>query len=83
MSEKMDYKDVARFECSDCGASYHAKMVERGGRWEIGERVKAPPAGTKVRHQRMLCGDCQGKGGPGDQLNEILRRQRGGNPFGL
>ena len=71
-----DYRDVARFECSDCGLSYHARIVERSGGYEIGEKLPAPPAGVQVRKQRMLCGDCQGKGGKGDQLNEILRSQR-------
>ena len=68
---------LAKMECSDCKASYYAKLVERNGRWEIGERIAAPPEGTEVRHQRMLCGDCQGKGGPGDELERILRQQRG------
>ena len=71
-----DYDDIARFECSDCGTSYYAEIEERHGRFDIGKRVKAPPKGIKVRRQRMLCGDCRGKGGGGDQLNEILRLQR-------
>jgi hypothetical protein len=78
--------EIAKMVCSDCGASYYAQVVERGGRWEIGGRVEAPADPSKCRNQRMLCGDCQGKGGKGDQLNEILRRQRGGggsDPFGL
>ncbi len=80
-----DYDDVARFECSDCGAYYYAHFAQHAGQFfRIGEKVEAPPAGITVRNQRMLCGDCQGKGGKGDQLNEILKRQRGGNdPFGL
>lgn len=84
---KKDYENVAYFECSDCGTSYYAKIEEREGRFEIGKQVDAPPKGIKVRRQRMLCGGCQGKGGKGDQLNEILRRQRnigaGTDPFGL
>ena len=87
MSEEL----IARMECSDCKASYYAKLVERGGKWEIGERVEKPADGVEVRNQRMLCGDCKGKGGPGDQLEKIMRRQRGGyggmgpgnDPFGL
>lgn len=81
-----DYRDVARFECSDCGISYHARIVKQNDRYEIGEKVPAPPAGVQIRNQRMLCGDCQGKGGKGDQLNDLLRLQRGGHgrdPFGL
>lgn len=83
--------EIAKMTCSDCKASYYAKLVERGGRWEIGERVEKPAEGVEVRNQRMLCGDCQGKGGPGDQLENIMKRQRGGfgqmgpgnDPFGL
>lgn len=78
-----DYRDVARFECSDCGASYYARIVERGGHHMIGEKVPAPPATVQVRCQRMLCGDCRGMGGPGDRLQDLLERQRGGDPFGL
>ena len=78
-----DYRDVARFECSDCRASYYARIVERNGRPMIGEKVPAPPAAVQVRRQRMLCGDCRGMGGPGDNLQNLLDRQRGGDPFGL
>lgn len=75
--QQKDYENVALFECSDCGHSYYAKIRERSGRFEIGEWVDDPPAGIKVRKQRMLCGNCQGKGGKGDRLNEILKSQRG------
>ena len=84
--------EIARFQCSDCDEHYFAEIVERGGRFEIGEKVPAPAKGVKVRNQPMLCGGCQGKGGGGDQLNEIMKRQRAGpysqmgpgnDPFGL
>lgn len=85
-SGKGSYKDVARFECSDCEHHYYARIVERNGGFEIGSKVEPPPIGINVRRQRMLCGDCQGKGGKGDLLNDILRRQKGlqeSDPFGL
>lgn len=68
---------IAKVECSDCGASYYAKLVENDGRWSLGEKVKPPEDPSKCRLQRMLCGDCQGRGGPGDMLNNLLRQQRG------
>lgn len=70
------YRDVSRFECSDCGEHYYAKIVNRGSGYEIGGRMKAPPSKIKVRRQRMLCGGCQGKGGKGDLLNDLIRGQR-------
>lgn len=69
--------EIAKMVCSDCGASYYAEIIERGGRYEIGARVEAPADPSTCRKQRMLCGDCQGKGGPGDQLEKLLRSQRG------
>ncbi len=76
--------EIAKMVCSDCGASYYAEIVGRDGRYEIGDKVAPPAKGTRVRNQRILCGNCKGLGGPGDQLEEILRRQRGGgDPFGL
>lgn len=74
--------DIAKMVCSDCKASYYAQIVEQDGRYLIGEKVEAPKDPSKCRTQRMLCGDCQGKGGSGDQLNDILRRQRGGIGMG-
>lgn len=68
--------EVAKFECSDCKATYHAEIVEIGGRFEIGQRVQ-PEEGKTYRYQRMQCGDCKGKGGPGDMLQKLLRQQRG------
>jgi hypothetical protein len=70
-----DYDDVARFECSDCGDSYYAEIKGYGGRSWIGEKVAEPPEGITVRKQRMLCGGCQGKGGKGDQLNDLMKSQ--------
>ena len=74
--DQKDYQDVARFECSDCGSHYYARIQERGGRFEIGQKVEEPPAHITVRRQRMLCGDCRGKGGAGDQLQNIIEEQR-------
>ena len=68
--------EVARMVCSDCGANYFAEIVQCGGRWEIGQRVDAPPNPDSCRRQKMLCGDCRGKGGPGDQLQNLMRQQR-------
>lgn len=76
-AQQKDYDDVARFECSDCGLEYYAKIRGLGGGQEaIGEKVKAPLAGIKVRQQRMLCGGCQGRGGMGDLLNDLLKGQK-------
>lgn len=75
--EQKDFENVRFFECSDCLDGYYAKVRQRGDRFEIGERLdEDPPDGIKILKQRMLCGDCQGKGGKGDQLNNILKSQR-------
>lgn len=71
-----DYDNIRFFRCSDCNHVYYAEIVERNGRFEIGREVDAPPYGIKVREQRMLCGNCQGKGGKGDRLNDLINRQR-------
>lgn len=75
-SGQKDYDDVAHFVCSDCESDYYARVVTDGGLSEIGEKVDPPPEGVKVRRQRMLCGRCQGKGGMGDLLNDLLKGQR-------
>jgi hypothetical protein len=68
--------EIAKLVCSDCGESYFAEIVCDNGRYSIGATVEVPPAGTPYRTQRMLCRDCQGKGGPGDQLQKLMARQR-------
>lgn len=75
--------EIAQMVCSDCGGGYFAEIVERGGRFSIGPMVDAPADPSKCRKQRMLCSSCRGKGGPGDQLQNMMDRQRGGDPFGL
>lgn len=67
--------EVAKFVCGDCKASYYAEIIERNGGFEIGQRV-TPEDGKTYRTQRMLCGDCRGKGGPGDQLQKMIEDQR-------
>lgn len=74
--EKKSDAEIAKFVCGDCKASYFAELVERDGQWGIGERVEAPAGEWKGRVQRMLCGDCRGKGGASDQLQNIIERQR-------
>jgi hypothetical protein len=62
--------------CSDCGSSYFAEIVESGGSYSIGDKVPEPPEGTPCRTQRMVCGDCRGKGGAGSQLQKMIEQQR-------
>jgi len=75
--EQKDFDNVRFFECSDCLTGYYAKIRQRGDRLEIGEQLdEDPPEGVKILRQRMLCSACKGKGGKGDQLNEILESQK-------
>ena len=63
--------EVMQMVCSDCEASYYAEVTGT----EIGRKVPKPEGDTKIRRQRMLCGDCRGKGGSGDNLQKLLEQQ--------
>lgn len=76
--------EIMYMECSDCQTGYYAEVHGV----EIGRKVDKPAGDAKIRTQRMLCGDCHGKGGGGDMLQKILEQQnpeRYGrrDPFGL
>ena len=68
--------EIAQVTCSDCNQTYFATLVEDGGRWTLGKRVPKPKNTSKCRKRRMLCGDCQGRGGAGDRLQQLMAQQR-------